>query len=183
MIKRRELCCIAFILLGTLILAFSSKISDVLTLKNSDEPAENESVEARFVSIRFSGEINVEEVVFTVPYGSAFGSIAHKLEKYMNEYSVFPLDRTDRFFADKDIVVPTADLKSMEEDTRLEECKVPIHTASKDELITLYGVGEKRADKIIEYRRKKRIESFEELKAIIGVSDEIIQRIKEKAVL
>ena len=60
---------------------------------------------------------------------------------------------------------------------------ININTASASELTTLYGIGDKRAILIIEYRKNKKIESFEELREIIGVSDEVIKRIKEKAIL
>ncbi len=36
---------------------------------------------------------------------------------------------------------------------------------------------------LIEYREKKEIESFTELKELLGVSDEVISAIKEKAIL
>ena len=49
--------------------------------------------------------------------------------------------------------------------------------------MSLYGIGDKRSDAIIEYREKKKIESWDELKSLIGVSDEVIKAIKEKAVL
>ena len=61
--------------------------------------------------------------------------------------------------------------------------KININVASTDELITLYGIGEKRAQAIIDYRKNKKIESFSELKELLGVSDEVIINIKDKAVL
>ena len=54
---------------------------------------------------------------------------------------------------------------------------------SKEELIKIYGIGEKRADKIIAYRKTTKIKSFEELKTLIGVSNEIIEKIKQQAIL
>ncbi|MBO5711197.1 MAG: helix-hairpin-helix domain-containing protein, partial [Acholeplasmatales bacterium] len=54
---------------------------------------------------------------------------------------------------------------------------------TKDELLTLYGIGEARADKIIEYRINDRIDTFNELRELLGVSNEIISKIKSQAVL
>ena len=50
--------------------------------------------------------------------------------------------------------------------------------------MTLHGIGEKRANRIIDYIAVNgEINSFEELRQLIGVSDEIITVIKEKAFL
>jgi competence protein ComEA len=47
--------------------------------------------------------------------------------------------------------------------------KININTASKKELITLEGVGEKAADRIIEYRKDKPFEKIEDLMNVKGI--------------
>ena len=62
--------------------------------------------------------------------------------------------------------------------------KICINTATKDELKSLYQIGDKRADKILLYiANQKKIYSWDKLKEIISVSDEAIKRIKEQAYL
>ena len=61
--------------------------------------------------------------------------------------------------------------------------KININEADLKDLVTLPGIDKKRAEAIISYREKEKIKSFDELKKIIGVSDEIITNIKEKAIL
>ena len=51
------------------------------------------------------------------------------------------------------------------------------------EKLYVYGIGEKRANKIIEYRKGKKISSFDELQKILGVSDEVIRKIKSQTIL
>ncbi len=46
-------------------------------------------------------------------------------------------------------------------------------TASKEELMSIKGIGEKRATAIMKYRRVHKIKSAADLKAIPGIGDEI----------
>lgn len=57
---------------------------------------------------------------------------------------------------------------------------VSINTASKDELMTLNGIGEAKAKLIIEYRESNGgFKSIEEIKNIKGIGDSIYSKIKE----
>ena len=53
-----------------------------------------------------------------------------------------------------------------------------LQTASKSELMEIKGVGEKKADAIIEYRKTNTIKSAEDLKNIKGFGDTIIDNVK-----
>lgn len=58
--------------------------------------------------------------------------------------------------------------------------KVNINTASKEELTTVSGIGEKKAEDIIKYREENNgFKSIEEIKNIQGIGDNIFAKIKE----
>ena len=58
--------------------------------------------------------------------------------------------------------------------------KVSINTASKEELMTLYGIGEAKAGAIIEYREKNgNFASIEDIKNVSGIGDAIFEKIKD----
>lgn len=56
---------------------------------------------------------------------------------------------------------------------------VNINTASKEELMTLKGVGEAMAQKIIDYRSKNKFTNKEDLKKVSGIGDAFFDKIKE----
>lgn len=62
--------------------------------------------------------------------------------------------------------------------------KVSINSASKEELMTLNGVGEAKAQKIIEYREKNgQFKSIEDIKNVSGIGDSMYEKIKDNITL
>lgn len=57
--------------------------------------------------------------------------------------------------------------------------KININSATKEELMKLTGIGEAKADAIIEYRKEKRFEKIEDIKNISGIGDAMFDKIKE----
>lgn len=53
-----------------------------------------------------------------------------------------------------------------------------LQTANKEELMEIKGIGEKKAEQIIEYRKKNKINSPEDLKNIKGIGDNIVNNVK-----
>ena len=56
---------------------------------------------------------------------------------------------------------------------------INLQTASKDELMSVKGIGAKKADQIIEYRKTNKITNPEDLKNIKGFGDNIVTNVKE----
>lgn len=62
----------------------------------------------------------------------------------------------------------------------VEDGKININTATKEELMTLPGIGESKALSIIEYREKNgKFEAIEDVKNISGIGDSLFDKIKE----
>lgn len=62
--------------------------------------------------------------------------------------------------------------------------KVSINTASKDELMTLPGIGESKAKAIITYREENgAFKSIEDVKNVSGIGDALYEKIKDNVIL
>ena len=177
--RKKELIIIILIVVVTIFLAFMPMI---LSKKNENEDDIIKEEEKLTINITIKGELKVDELKIKIPYGYSYGYIINKIELYLNKYSVISNDRTKRYYEDSVIIIESNDTnntKSIIDNTG----KININTALEDELVTLYGIGDKRTKAIIEYRKIKKIETFTELKELLGVSNEVIENIKEKAFL
>lgn len=62
--------------------------------------------------------------------------------------------------------------------------KLDLNSATKEQLMTLSGVGEAKAEAILEYRLEHgRFQSIEELKNIRGIKDRVFQKMKDKIIV
>lgn len=179
MYKKKEYIIIGIIISITIFLGFLPMM--ISSSKNKEEEIKTEE-KNEYLSIIIRGEINTNEVNLTIPYGFSYGYIISKIKPYLNQYSIIEKDLTKRYYEDTILIIYSLDINNEIEEPLSNEL-ININTATKQELTSLYGIGDKRADAIIEYRKVKIIESFTELKELLGVSDEIIKAIKEKAVL
>lgn len=57
---------------------------------------------------------------------------------------------------------------------------IDLNIATKEELTQIKGIGSKKADLIIEYRKKNKIENIDELLKLKGFGPALIENIKKQ---
>ena len=94
------------------------------------------------------------------------------------------INQAEMVYDGQKIVVPNREEAvsfSAETENSNVQGKVNLNTATKEELMTLPGIGNSKAENIIEYRKSNgRFSSAEELKNVEGIKDGIFNKIKER---
>jgi len=67
--------------------------------------------------------------------------------------------------------------------TTLLFASINLNTATKSELMTIKGIGAKKAEKILEFRKTTKIKNISDLQSIKGFGPSLIAKIKKEAVL
>ena len=71
-----------------------------------------------------------------------------------------------------------------EDDERASSSKVSLNNASKEEFLTLPGIGESKAEAIIKYREEHGgFQAIEEVKEVSGIGESLYNQIKEDLTL
>ena len=174
--KKKEIIIIIIIILFTILLSSSSMI--VSLFNRNDDVIEQK--EEKYITLTFKGEL-IREVELKFNKNVSFGYAYKYLKNYTNSYSIIDIDFKKTYEEDEIIYISSSDYKAEEE--TINDDKIDINSAELDVLTTIYGIGVKRAGRIIEARKTKKISSWSELKSLIEVSDEVISKIKEQAFL
>ncbi len=199
--RRKEILIISIIIFITVILALMPQIISCSKSNNIEVNTNIDSTYSKTINITLKGEINVplvsdlsngeytNEVTLEFRNGVSYREIIEVVyNSYRTKYTIFDTNLSKTYTNDTTIVFESSyvsldnedDNTSLEEDTSSLIC---INTASKELLKTIYGIGEARATLIISYREVNTIDSFDELKSLLGVSDEVIETIKKQAIL
>lgn len=167
-----------------------SEISLLDTSSDALSPAdEDENVEINEMKVYISGEISKEGVYefedgdrlddlikkaggLTENANAKDLNLAMKLEDEMKIYipSIYEISSDDT--ADT-IPIITSDSKDSSKD------KININKASKEELMSLPNIGDKRADSILEYRESNTFETIEDIKNVNGIGEKFYQSLKD----
>ena len=120
----------------------------------------------------------MDEGVYELPAGSRVYEAIQKAGGFTEDAAVTQINQAEVLEDETQLYVPT-----MEEITNEEtkgDGKVNLNLASKEELMTLPGVGEAKADLIIQYREEHgRFQNIEDVMNISGIKEGLFAKIKD----
>ena len=200
MTRKKEIIIVTVIIIVTIILAV---IPSILSSSNNNSKVEETksqtSSTSNTISIKLMGELNVpidsdinigsytNNITLDFNIGISYREISDIVySSYRTKYTIIDTTLSKRYFSDTTIVFESSYKEVLDDEiitTTVDPNLICINTADKDLLKTIYGIGEARANLIISYRELNYISTFDELKSLLGVSDEIVEHIKRQAIL
>lgn len=157
------------ILVITITLFFFIKKDSVEIQENTNLVSE-ETSETAYIYVDIKGEINNPGVI-KVPEGSRIveiielaGGLTDNADTSTINLSQIPEDES----------VIYINKKSLE----LADSKISLNNGTKEELMTLPGIGESKANNIIEYRKSHTFSKIEEITNVSGIGESIFVKIK-----
>ncbi|NLY20817.1 MAG: DUF655 domain-containing protein [Tissierellia bacterium] len=148
--------------------------SNDMIVENESEPIE-ESEEDIYIHI--SGEVKFPGLV-KLKNGSR---LIDAIDKAGGLSSEVDLDRINLAMVLEDeqkIYIPNKDEEIDEDLVDNESSLININTAGKDRLVLIPGIGDKTAEKIIQYRQEHRFSSIEDIKNVPGIGDKKFDEMK-----
>ena len=109
-------------------------------------------------------------------------------EKQINEMCTTNIVKNDSCITDENKSKNSSTNKTESSNNKKEETNseentgdklVSINTATKEELMTISGIGESKADAIIEYRKENSFKTIEDIKNVSGIGDALFEKIKD----
>ncbi len=105
---------------------------------------------------------------------------ADYVSKYINKARI--LQDEEKLYIPKigdDVTSVEEIIINSEENVSVSTSKININTATKNQLITLKGIGETFAQRIIDYRKDKQFNNIEDIKNVKGIGDKTFEHIKD----
>lgn len=142
---------------------------------------EKDGIEKEGIFVHVCGEV-VHPGVYELKAGSrvyeavkaAGGMSVNAAQNFLNQAEI--LEDGQQIYVPSEEEISDTD----SENGRTDDCKVNLNQASKEQLMTLPGVGEAKADAIIRYRSEKgNFRSIEEIMEIEGIKEGVFKKIED----
>lgn len=164
----------------TSILNLSKKINDEMNIKiysKKEINAAKELIEPKTIEV-----IKEVEKIVEKECNCPINPICDNTNAYIEDKDNVHI-QTSNNIENKDNVYKQDD-KAIESSTNqiIEDVKinkVSINIATKEELMSIPGIGESKANLIIEYRNTSKFNSIEDIKNVKGIGDSLFEKIKE----
>lgn len=151
-----------------ILLFFICFIFFLFTFYTRYKPVNLELVQPTSKQVEVKGEVK-KPGVYTVKYEATVQDVINQAGGF-NEHADTSTISLVRIVSDQEVIV----IGEMEE-----QKKVSLNQASIEELITLPGIGESMAQRIIDYRSTKSFSTIEEVMEIKGIKEGIFNKIKD----
>ena len=188
---------IFLIIFLTILLTSCKKDSDIEFGKNIETEAEEvvtksltkESESAtltleEYIDVFISGCVNNPDV-YTLKKGSIIKDVVEMAGGFSENACRDYVNLAKKLESGEHIIIPSQDEVKVLNPVQVEDAPsssslVNINKASKEELMSLPGIGERKAEAIIKYRNSKSFSNIEDIMNISGIKEAAFSKIKDK---
>ena len=137
-----------------------------------------------YINVFVSGAVNNPDV-YTLKKGSIIKDAVDLAGGFSEEACRDYVNLAKKLEGGEHIMIPTMEqMSGLSVQNILAESQystlVNIKTATKEELMSLPGIGERKADSIIEYRNSKSFSAIEDIMNISGIKEAAFNKIRDK---
>ena len=196
--KRIVLTSLSIVFVVILLLVFNKKdevyASDDVEIKNGIENIENikneeniEEIVIPKIKVDIKGEV-LNPGVYELELGNRIIDVVNLSGGLTSKAITTSVNLSKKIYDEMVIMIPDSEntceivnnfnIDNIEQNTS--NGLVNINTASKEQLMNLTGVGESKANAIIEYRNQNKFETIEDLMNIPGIKESMFNKIKNE---
>ncbi len=148
--------------------------------ENEQKAQENIKEKTEEIYVYVCGAVNAPGV-YRLPAGSRVYEAIEAAGGMNESAAAEALNQAERLSDGQQVYMPGRDENADPTAGMQEDERINLNTAGREELMTLSGIGEVKAESIIRYREEHgRFQSIEELKQIDGIKEGLFNRIKDK---
>lgn len=154
--------------------------------KDAEQNKDTDMEVAESIYVDVAGQVNNPDV-YELPAESRIFQAIEAAGGFTEKAAVSGINQAQKLEDGQQIYVPSqkevqaADLTTGKNQEEVVDGRVNLNTASRQELMTLTGIGEVRADAIIRYRENEGgFCSIEDLKKVEGIKDGVFEKIKDQ---
>lgn len=151
--------------------------------EGTEEPKETDAAkEDAVICVYVCGEV-ISPGVYEFPAEARIGEAVEAAGGMTEEAASAWLNLAEHMTDGQKIEVPSKERAEelLEESAREEKGLINLNTASKEQLMTLRGIGESKAEDIVNYREQQGgFRTLEELMQIPGIKEGVFEKIKDQ---
>lgn len=174
---------ISFLFIGNV--ACQKKVNENISLEQAEhnnmeeitEENTESAIDTEYIFVYVCGAVNCEGV-YELPSGSRIYQAIEAAGGFCADADTKVINQAEILEDEERIYVPV--IGEVVETESNDTGKININKASKDELMTLPGVGESRAESIIKFREKQgAFGSIEDIMQVSGIKEGLFEKIKD----
>lgn len=175
------------ILFTVILTACSSSKEDTLleqveqTEESQIESVEKESTKDLFLYVYICGAVKNPDV-YPLSEGSRIKDAVEKAGGFSENADQIRINLAERVVDGQQIYIPKKgeEVDNQQTEGESSQTKLDLNTATREQLMTLPGIGESKADAILSYREEHgSFQKTEDLKKISGIKDGVFQKLKD----